>query len=228
MTFREKLHALRKASGLSQEQFAEKCNVTRQSVSKWELGQGYPETEKLLMLCRVLDVDLDYLLREEIACQTTPKQETIANPYQQYLGKWTMLLLYDRDLGAIPCAAIAAMNHEYIVFCVNGKMGVIRSSDIQAISEARLSKKKIAALGTVAVFELKNSDHPFKLFIGKKCAVKFKRCDLLTTSNLGGLPTAEIIAVTDHSMTVLFQNREMVVRINDILVVIENERTAAS
>ena len=65
MLFADKLQNLRKSKGLSQEELAEKCNVTRQSVSKWETGLGYPETEKLLILCEILDVDLDYLLRDK-------------------------------------------------------------------------------------------------------------------------------------------------------------------
>ena len=64
MVFADKLQSLRKSKGLSQEELAEKCNVTRQSVSKWETGLGYPETEKLLILCEILDVDLDYLMRD--------------------------------------------------------------------------------------------------------------------------------------------------------------------
>ena len=64
MTFADKLQKLRKAKRLSQEDLAERCGVTRQSVSKWETGLGYPETEKLLMLCDLLEVNLDYLLRD--------------------------------------------------------------------------------------------------------------------------------------------------------------------
>ena len=60
MTFGEKLYELRKSSGLSQEQLAERCSVTRQPVSKWELGQGYPETEKLLVLCGGNPFSRDY------------------------------------------------------------------------------------------------------------------------------------------------------------------------
>ena len=45
MTFGEKLLQLRKEKGLSQEALAEKINTTRQAISKWENGQGYPETD---------------------------------------------------------------------------------------------------------------------------------------------------------------------------------------
>ncbi|SMF69358.1 Predicted transcriptional regulators [Paenibacillus uliginis N3/975] len=64
MTFGEKLFKLRKENGLSQEALAEKLNTTRQAVSKWENGQGYPETEKILMIGNIFEVSIDYLLRD--------------------------------------------------------------------------------------------------------------------------------------------------------------------
>ncbi|GGF66969.1 hypothetical protein GCM10010912_09930 [Paenibacillus albidus] len=64
MVFGEKIHKLRKEHGLSQEALAEKLDTTRQAVSKWENNQGYPETEKLLMLSTIFEVSVDYLLKE--------------------------------------------------------------------------------------------------------------------------------------------------------------------
>lgn len=63
MTFGEKLFKLRKEKGLSQEQLAEQMNTTRQAVSKWENDQGFPETEKLMMLGNIFSVSIDYLLK---------------------------------------------------------------------------------------------------------------------------------------------------------------------
>jgi transcriptional regulator with XRE-family HTH domain len=51
MDFTEKLLTLRKANNLTQEQLAEKLNVSRQSISKWESGQAIPELEKLVTCC---------------------------------------------------------------------------------------------------------------------------------------------------------------------------------
>ncbi|WP_217587170.1 helix-turn-helix domain-containing protein [Lentibacillus saliphilus] len=64
MAFGEKLFKLRKQKGLSQEALAEKLNTTRQAISKWENGQGYPETDKLLMIGNIFDVSVDYLLKD--------------------------------------------------------------------------------------------------------------------------------------------------------------------
>lgn len=61
MTFGEKLW---KEKGLSQEALAEQLNTTRQAVSKWENNQGYPETEKLLMIGNFFGVSVDSLLKD--------------------------------------------------------------------------------------------------------------------------------------------------------------------
>ncbi|RAS81871.1 helix-turn-helix domain-containing protein [Priestia endophytica] len=69
MTFGEKLFKLRKEKGLSQEALAEQLNTTRQAVSKWENGQGFPETEKLLRIGNIFGVSMDYLLKDTIGSE---------------------------------------------------------------------------------------------------------------------------------------------------------------
>ncbi|GAA0352677.1 helix-turn-helix domain-containing protein [Bacillus horti] len=65
MEFYQKLKKLRAQKGWSQEEFAEKLQVSRQAVSKWENGQGFPETEKIVKMSRLFQVSLDYLLKDE-------------------------------------------------------------------------------------------------------------------------------------------------------------------
>lgn len=64
MNFGEKLQALRKSRGMSQEQLAERLEVSRQSVSKWELGESVPELDKVVTLSELFGVTTDYLLKE--------------------------------------------------------------------------------------------------------------------------------------------------------------------
>ncbi|MFB1051485.1 helix-turn-helix domain-containing protein [Paraliobacillus sp. JSM ZJ581] len=64
--FGEKLFKLRKEKGFSQETLAEKLNTSRQAISKWENGQGFPETEKLLMIGNIFEVSIDYLLKDSV------------------------------------------------------------------------------------------------------------------------------------------------------------------
>lgn len=66
MTVGEKLLKLRKEHDLTQEQFAELLKVSRQSVSKWELGTAYPDTEKLIRISKLFQCSLDYLLKDEV------------------------------------------------------------------------------------------------------------------------------------------------------------------
>lgn len=65
MSFAENLKAVRREKALSQEDLAELMGVSRQAVSKWEQGEGYPEMEKALLLSRRLNVSLDYLMSGE-------------------------------------------------------------------------------------------------------------------------------------------------------------------
>ena len=66
MILADKIILLRKKHGLSQEELAEKMNVSRQSVSKWEGAQSIPELEKILLLSNLFGVTTDYLLKDEI------------------------------------------------------------------------------------------------------------------------------------------------------------------
>lgn len=65
MTFSEILLDMRKKNGLSQEDLANQIGVSRQTVSKWESGQSYPEAEKLMLLSEQFSVSVDYLLKGE-------------------------------------------------------------------------------------------------------------------------------------------------------------------
>ena len=76
MGFSEKLQKIRKEKSLTQEQFAELTGVTRQSVSKWESGEAYPETERLIQIAAVLQCSLDYLFEDEIySCRGNSSDE---------------------------------------------------------------------------------------------------------------------------------------------------------
>lgn len=76
MIFADKLIELRKKNGWSQEELAEKLNVTRQSVSKWEGAQSIPELSKILQMSQLFGVTTDYLLRDEIeAVECTEAEE---------------------------------------------------------------------------------------------------------------------------------------------------------
>ena len=64
MKFNERLTQLRKKEGLSQEELGYKLNVTRQTVSKWELGQTKPEMDKLTEISQLFNISVDELISE--------------------------------------------------------------------------------------------------------------------------------------------------------------------
>ena len=72
MKLSEKLYSLRKKNGLSQEQLAERLNVSRQAISKWESGISVPESEKLVVISSYFNVSVDYLVKDEMETPDTP------------------------------------------------------------------------------------------------------------------------------------------------------------
>lgn len=88
MIFADKLIDLRKKNGMSQEELAEKMNVSRQSVSKWEGAQSVPDLNRILALSRIFSVTTDYLLNDEIeVCADAP---VIEDDDERSLRKVTM------------------------------------------------------------------------------------------------------------------------------------------
>lgn len=71
MIFSEKLVILRKNKGITQEALAEKLNVSRQAVAKWESGQAYPDISNLIQISNLMNVTVDYLVRDG-QCMMSP------------------------------------------------------------------------------------------------------------------------------------------------------------
>lgn len=87
MAFGDRLAAVRRGNGLTQEQFAEQSQVSRQAVSKWESGRGYPEMEKILYICNRYQVSIADLFAEEapvpaaaVEARPAPEQEAAPLP----------------------------------------------------------------------------------------------------------------------------------------------------
>lgn len=77
MTLGEKIQELRRQNAISQDALAERLDVSRQAVSKWERDEAMPETDKIVKLSQVFGVSTDYLLLEEAPeprPQTPPRQ----------------------------------------------------------------------------------------------------------------------------------------------------------
>lgn len=81
MEFHNKLYNLRKQKGLSQEELANRLNVSRQTVSKWEVGDSTPDMEKLIAISDMFGISLDELVMDKVPDQmgeTLSKSETVS------------------------------------------------------------------------------------------------------------------------------------------------------
>lgn len=65
MNLREKVIALRKENGWSQEDFAEKMEISRQAISRWENGTALPDAQNILRMSKLFNVTSDYLLNDD-------------------------------------------------------------------------------------------------------------------------------------------------------------------
>ena len=79
MKFGENLKIIRKNKKMSQEQLAEKVNVSRQSVSKWETGEAYPEMNNILELCKIFNCKINDLIHNDMSDISSLDEEIIMN-----------------------------------------------------------------------------------------------------------------------------------------------------
>ena len=92
MTIGERIAEERKKKGMTQEDMAEKLNLSRQAISKWESGSSFPDTENLLKLSLLFSVSVDYLLKGEMVEEKNKEEEVAFDRYlvkqmeRQYLG----------------------------------------------------------------------------------------------------------------------------------------------
>lgn len=91
MSIGGKLYELRKKKGLSQEEVADKLNVSRQTVSKWETDQSMPEFDKIVPICELYSITADELLtgikKEEKVEETISKSDTTSVKEQEGVNK---------------------------------------------------------------------------------------------------------------------------------------------
>ncbi|MDE6601131.1 MAG: helix-turn-helix domain-containing protein [Lachnospiraceae bacterium] len=127
MTFGEKLYKLRKSQGLSQEALAEKLNTSRQAVSKWENNNGYPETEKIILIGKIFQVSLDDLLIDDRAIDSDNGKRVHEEAQGFYVSRETangFLLYYKRKFLllatacgiALGCNSISYTSTEHYFF----------------------------------------------------------------------------------------------------------------
>lgn len=84
MSFSENLQTLRKANNISQEQLAERLDVSRQAVSKWETDGGYPEMDKIIALCGIFNCTMDELVTGKVSVDKPGDRKVYDDHYNRF------------------------------------------------------------------------------------------------------------------------------------------------
>lgn len=103
MSLGENLQFLRKKNDITQEQLAEKLEVSRQSVSKWESDTTYPEMEKLIQLCQMFHLTMDDLIQKDISSlyvEDKSHYDNHMNQYSKMISLGVGLILFGISLAA--------------------------------------------------------------------------------------------------------------------------------
>ena len=88
MKLPDKIIKCRKANGWSQEDFAEKLNVSRQAISRWENGSALPDEQNILQISKLFHVTTDYLLNDDYESDTDiPAVQTATREMEKLFSK---------------------------------------------------------------------------------------------------------------------------------------------
>lgn len=122
-TLADRIQQLRREHGLSQEQLAEKLNVSRQAVSKWESAQAQPELDKILALSELFCVTTDYLLKGSRGTPPEAGSAPACRPDAAFASRVLYLAaLFFLGVGLV--CALAAWHEKQTADCIAGGMVV--------------------------------------------------------------------------------------------------------
>lgn len=141
MILAEKIIALRKRMNWSQEELAEKLDISRQSVSKWEVGATIPDLDKILKMSELFGVSTDYLLKDEMEESGLSGERDVSEGRTVSVEEANAFM----DLSREVCGKIAAAISLFI-------LSPVLLLQLAALSEAgRIPEDKAAGLGIVTV-----------------------------------------------------------------------------
>lgn len=122
MNFHEKLVSLRKSMGLSQEELGAEIKVSRQTISKWESGQSYPDFQRLVLLSDYFGLTLDELVRDVDVADVRAKNlsnEKLDSIYNDVgtakkFIKWYLMIAGTAGILALAAMAYFAFHAVYV------------------------------------------------------------------------------------------------------------------
>ena len=132
MILADKIIELRKKSGYSQEELAEKMGVSRQSVSKWEGALSIPDLDKILLMSEIFGVSTDYLLKDEMGGEIpAPKEEISESKFRKVSMEEANDFIKVKDetaplvaLGVLLCILSPVVMFFLLAMQITGKIGM--------------------------------------------------------------------------------------------------------
>ena len=175
MNFGEKLYNLRKQNGLSQEELSEKLNVTRQTVSKWELNQSKPDTDKMQEICSLFNVTIDELTNEKVSLNKKKNKDDDEDHHRTWL-LWVLVVI------AVIIAVILSLK-----VASDRKNRVYTNNDTTRINDISNTQKKV---------EIDIFNSPFEMYVGTEWGTNVSDLlDKIITNNKKN---------TDRQLTVVY------------------------
>ena len=141
MNIGEKILHLRKLGGMSQEELASQITVSRQAISKWELGESIPDTDNVVQLCRLFNVSADYLLNDDV--ESDMDIPVVRENSDKLKKKYTLVLLYVViGLFFVFLIVLGIILRSYLAAIVGAIFITFFGLSVLVISELRKRQKK--------------------------------------------------------------------------------------
>lgn len=145
MKLSDKIVQLRKVKGWSQEDLAEKLNVSRQAISRWENGTALPDSNNILQLSKLFNVTADYLLNEEYASDNDipclKEAYEALNTKEKNYGKLSLIASIAFLIGAFAWL-VQAINTMQIIYVVLAIINAILSGVNTFLYEKNRKKER--------------------------------------------------------------------------------------
>ena len=147
MILADKIVELRKKNAWSQEELAEKLEVSRQSISKWEGAQSVPDMARIIRMSELFGVSTDYLLKDEMDRPELVESRTEDSPARIVSMEEANAFLQMRDLNARRVAL-------GVMLCILSPVLLILLGGAQEFGKLAMTENQAAGLGMVALFAL--------------------------------------------------------------------------
>ena len=148
MILADKIMALRKKAGWSQEELAAQLNVSRQSVSKWESAQSIPDMDKVVQMSRLFGVTTDFLLKDELEIEEPVQSVSLDEPPLRRVTMEEASAYLALRRAAAPKMALATF------LCVISPVALLMLAAMSAISRFGISENAAAGIGLCVLLVL--------------------------------------------------------------------------